>query len=310
MIHPTADVATRKIGSGTRVWQYSVICEGVEIGEDCNVCAHCFVESGVVIGDRVTIKNGVSLWTGVTIEDDVFVGPGATFANDRRPRSKLRPPVFESTTIRSGASIGANAVILPGLTIGSGAMIGAGAVVTSDVPAYAIVKGNPGRVTGFYGSTRHSHFSEDDVFPGVSRNRSSMVRGVKWVSIQQHSQARGDLHVVNCPDDLPFQVRRFFIVSNVPRETIRGNHAHRRCHQFLVCTAGACLVTVDDGENRATFELASPSVGLHISPLVWGIQHDYSDGASLLVLASEAYDRDEYVNSYEEFRILVRALER
>jgi acetyltransferase-like isoleucine patch superfamily enzyme len=305
MIHPTADVATSKIGSGTRVWQYSVICDGVEIGADCNVCSHCFIETGVVIGDRVTIKNGVSLWTGLTIEDDVFVGPGVTFSNDRRPRSKLRPITFESTIIRAGASIGANAVILPGLTVGRGAMIGAGAVVTADVPAYAIVKGNPGRVTGFCGTAKTRNVPSRDSVNSRPNNRSSSVRGVTWVPIDQHSQARGDLYVANYPAHLPFQVRRFFIVSNVPTTAVRGNHAHRKCHQFLVCTAGACLVTVDDGENRETFELSSPSVGLHIAPLVWGLQHDYSNGAALLVLASEGYDRDEYVHSYEEFRALV-----
>jgi len=118
---------------------------GAEIGSDCNICAHCFIENDVVVGDRVTIKNGVQLWDGLRIEDDVFIGPNATFTNDPSPRSKCDFTLLQ-TTVKKGASIGANATILPGLTIGTKAMIGAGAVVLSNVPDRAVVVGNPAKI--------------------------------------------------------------------------------------------------------------------------------------------------------------------
>ena len=145
LIHRLADVQTDDIGAGTRIWQFVVILPGAKIGRDCNICSHCFVENDVVVGDRVTIKNGVYLWDGLRIEDDVFIGPNVTFTNDRLPRSRHRPDEFLTTKVGAGASIGAHAVILPGLSIGRGAFVGAGAVVTRDVEANETVVGNPAR---------------------------------------------------------------------------------------------------------------------------------------------------------------------
>ncbi|MQX54359.1 acyltransferase [Alcanivorax sediminis] len=142
-IHPLADVKSQHIGDGTRVWQFSVIFEGAMIGKNCNICAHTLIESNVVVGDNVTVKSGVYLWDGVRIEDDVFIGPNATFTNDLYPRSKVYPEKFIGCLIKKGASVGANATILPGIVIGERAVIGAGAVVTKDVPADVIVTGNP-----------------------------------------------------------------------------------------------------------------------------------------------------------------------
>ncbi|EKO1138128.1 N-acetyltransferase, partial [Escherichia coli] len=126
--------------------QYSVILPGAVIGDECNICAHTLIENDVVIGDRVTIKSGVYIWDGVVIEDDVFIGPCVTFTNDKIPRSKKYPEKFLKTIIKKGASIGANATILPGITIGENAMVGAGTVVTKDVAPYTVIAGNPGKV--------------------------------------------------------------------------------------------------------------------------------------------------------------------
>ncbi len=145
-IHPLADVQSSAIGAGTRVWQFAVIVKGARIGRDCNICAHTFVEGGVVVGDDVTLKCGVYLWDGIELGDQVFVGPNATFTNDAFPRSRQHPAEYARTIVEKGASIGANATLLPGIRIGENAVIGAGAVVIADVPARAVVVGNPARI--------------------------------------------------------------------------------------------------------------------------------------------------------------------
>lgn len=141
MIHTLSDVQSRNIGKNTDIWQFTVVLEKAVIGEDCNICANCFIENDVVIGNRVTVKCGVQLWDGLRVEDDVFIGPNATFCNDKYPRSGNRNFKLLRTVIKKGASIGANATILPGITIGENALVAAGAVVTKDVPAGATVKG-------------------------------------------------------------------------------------------------------------------------------------------------------------------------
>ncbi len=141
--HEAAIVESPFIGERTRIWAFAHILPNAKIGSDCNICDHTFIENEVVVGDRVTIKCGVQLWDGVTLESDVFVGPNATFTNDRFPRSRHERRRTGPTIIRKGASIGANATILPGIVIGERAMVGAGAVVTRDVPSDTIVAGNP-----------------------------------------------------------------------------------------------------------------------------------------------------------------------
>jgi acetyltransferase-like isoleucine patch superfamily enzyme len=147
--HPQALVETTAIGAGTRVWAFVHVLPGATIGQDCNICDHCFIENQVCIGNNVTLKCGVYLWDGITLEDNVFVGPNVVFTNDVRPRSKNSSYAMLSTIIKQGASLGANSTILGGITIGNYAMTGIGAVVTRDVPAYALVYGNPARQHGW-----------------------------------------------------------------------------------------------------------------------------------------------------------------
>jgi acetyltransferase-like isoleucine patch superfamily enzyme len=148
-IHSLADVQSTSIGANTRIWQFSVVFPGARIGSGCNLCAHTLVESDVVIGNNVTVKSGVFLWAGTRIEDNVFIGPNATFTNDPMPRSKVYPERFKGILVKTGASIGANATILPGLIIGRNAMVGAGAIVTKDVPDNALVIGNPAMIVRY-----------------------------------------------------------------------------------------------------------------------------------------------------------------
>lgn len=145
-IHPLSDVQSEKIKKNTKIWQFSVVLKDATIGENCNICAHTFIENDVIIGDNVTIKSGVYIWDGIRIENNVFIGPNVTFTNDKKPRSKIYPENFPITTIEEGASIGANATILPGLTLGKHCMVGAGAVVTKDVPENGLVVGNPAKL--------------------------------------------------------------------------------------------------------------------------------------------------------------------
>lgn len=148
-IHPLSDVKSKNIGQKTKVWQFSVVFKDAVIGENCNICAHTLIENDVRIGNNVTVKSGVYIWDGIILEDNVFIGPCVTFTNDKKPRSKQYPIEFPKTIIEAGASIGANATILPGIRVGENALIGAGAVVTKDVPKNAIVVGNPAIIKGY-----------------------------------------------------------------------------------------------------------------------------------------------------------------
>jgi len=143
MIHPTAEVQSKNIGKGTKIWQYCVILKNAVIGKNCNINYNVFIENDVIIGDNVTIKSGVQIWDGIRIGDNVFISPNVTFTNDFIPRSHQYPKKFLTTLINEGASIGANATIIGGITIGKFAMIGAGSVVTKNIPDYSLWYGNP-----------------------------------------------------------------------------------------------------------------------------------------------------------------------
>ena len=150
-VHPQGLCESSDVGPGTRVWAFAHVMDGARVGRDCNIGDHAFIESGAVVGDRVTVKNNVLLWDKVVIEDDVFLGPNAVFTNDRNPRApdKKDPSAFLPTVVQRGATVGANATIVCGLTLGTWCFVGAGSVVVADVPAHAIVVGNPARRIGW-----------------------------------------------------------------------------------------------------------------------------------------------------------------
>ena len=297
-IHPKALIETEHVGIGTHFWAFTHVLPGARIGSHCNICDHVFIENDVVVGDRVTIKCGVQLWDGVTLEDDVFVGPNVTFTNDRFPRSQQYPDAFAPTLVKRGASIGANATILPGLTIGPNAMVGAGAVVTRDVPPNAIVVGNPARITG-YGDTGAIQTSvEPETVHGL---RVLKVKGAGLHSLPQVRDLRGALTFGELDAHLPFAPKRFFVVYDVPSREVRGEHAHRQLHEFLVCLRGSCSVALDDGAVREEVLLDSPTVGLHVPPKLWRVHYKYSPDAILLSLCSDPYDADDYIRNYDDF---------
>jgi UDP-2-acetamido-3-amino-2,3-dideoxy-glucuronate N-acetyltransferase len=301
-LHPHALNESTHVGAGTRIWAFAHVLPGARIGRNCNLCDHTFIENDVVLGNNVTVKCGVQLWDGIRVGDDVFIGPNATFTNDPFPRSGRHLGKHPVTVLEDGCSIGANATILPGLTIGRGAMIGAGAVVTQSVPAFAIVKGNPARITGYVGASPRSRGAPATDNTTIAQPVTpSSVRGATLVRLPRHSDMRGDLCVAEVGREVPFPVRRQFFVFNVPSPEVRGQHAHRRCHQFLLCVQGSCVVMADDGARRAEFTLDDRSLGLHLAPLTWAVQYRYSPDAVLLVLASHRYDADDYIRDYDDF---------
>ncbi len=309
-VHPLGVCESKNIGNGTRIWAFAHILPEAQIGDGCNICDHVFIENDVIVGDRVTIKCGVQLWDGLRVEDDVFIGPNATFSNDRFPRSGKHPERFAITHVERGASIGANATILPGLRIGRHAMIGAGAVVTRSVPPYAIVIGNPARIVGYVDGVPQIAAAPATAFPEIPSMIATDVRDVTLHRLKQVKDLRGSLSVGEFARDIPFAVKRYFLVFDVPSVETRGEHAHRTCHQFLLCVRGSCAVVADDGVRRQEFKLDSPDLGIHLPPMVWGIQYKYSADAVLLVFTSEHYDAADYVRNYDEFVNLLRAADR
>ena len=305
-IHQLADVHSSTIGVSTRIWQFVVVLPGAEIGEDCNICSHCLIENDVVIGNRVTVKSGVQLWDGLRVGDDVFIGPNASFANDRFPRSRKKPENFLVTAIHDGASIGAGAVILPGLEIGRNAMVAAGAVVTRSVPPNAVVVGNPAKIVGYVDAAcgEDANATPAKVEVGTSATR---VDGVTLHRLPQVADIRGSLTVGEFDRNIPFVAKRYFMVFDVPSVETRGEHAHRVCHQFLICVRGSCALVADDGINRQEFLLDRQDLGVHLPPMVWGIQYKYSADAVLLVFASHYYDSADYIRDYSQFRQLAGA---
>jgi UDP-2-acetamido-3-amino-2,3-dideoxy-glucuronate N-acetyltransferase len=301
-IHPLSDVQSEAIGAGTRVWQYCVIFPKATVGKNCNICAQVLIENDVVIGDNVTIKSGVQLWDGTRIGNRVFIGPNATFTNDRFPRSKQYPDAFLKTEIKDGASIGANATILPGLTIGEGAMVGAGAVITRSIPPYAIVVGNPAVITGYVGASRGTPKNLKSISIDLTEEFKKLGVGASALyKLPLVPDMRGNLSVAEHEKQIPFIPKRCFWVFDVPSREIRGEHAHKKLHQYLICVKGSVRVVLDDGANKAEVVLDKPNLGLHIPPRVWGIQYKYSADAVLLVLASEVYSADDYLRDYAEF---------
>lgn len=306
-VHEKGICESVNVGEGTKVWAFAHVLSGARIGADCNICDHVFIENDVIVGDKVTIKCGVQLWDGIRVEDDVFIGPNVTFTNDLFPRTKQCPHNFLQTVIQEGASIGANATILPGITVGRKAMVGAGAVVTKNVPPHAVVVGNPAHIINYHASEGIT----DRMSPGdiTKIDDGENITGkvplgigdcALW-TMPAFDDMRGSLMVAEFSKNLPFQPLRCFFVHDVQSYKVRGEHAHRNCEQFLVAVHGELSVVVDDGLQRKEVRLDSPSVGLYMPAGIWGIQYKFSSDAVLVVFASHPYQADDYIREYSEF---------
>lgn len=299
--HETALVETTHVGDGTRIQAFAHILSGAKIGRDCHIGDHSFIENDVIVGDRVTIHNGVQLWDGVRIADDVLIGPNATFTNDRYPRSHHPPERLLRTVVKKGATIGANATILPGVTIDEQVMVGAGAVVTRNVPRNAVVVGSPARIISYAG-VRPATASPVGI-PAESREETG-VEGVILRRLPVAPDLRGNLSFGEVSGEIPFEIKRYFVVFDVSGEQVRGEHAHRTLHQFLICVHGRCCVVADDGNHAQEFLLNEPNLGLYIPPMTWAVQYKYSRDGVLLAFTSALYDPADYIRDYAEFLAL------
>ena len=307
-IHPLALIDRgARVGAGTAVAAFARICAGVRVGAACEIGEHVLIERDAHIGDRVMIASGAKLASGVRIEDDVSVGANATFANRPYVRGRRHRAHTTASTVRAGATIGANATILPDVAIGQAAIVDAGAVVTRNVPPNAIVAGNPAQVQGYVESIpRAGPALTATPVRGESRGGKRRVSGVVLHHVPLIRDIRGNLSAREIGKGMPFPPRRYFVITDVPNDKVRGEHAHRKLKQFLVCLRGRCSVVVDDGRNREEIVLDSPQAGLYVPPMVWAVQYKYSTDAVLLVLASAEYDPADYIRDYDEFLRLVR----
>lgn len=205
-------------------------------------------------------------------------------------RSKKYPEEYAKTVIEKGASIGAGATLLP-VRVGKNAMIGTGSVVTKDVPANAIVMGCPAKVTGYVDTEKVTI----PIFNGAKTIDDTLY-------IQKtFNDLRGNLLPIEFVKNIPFEVKRAFFVYGVESGNIRGEHAHKVCHQFLIAISGSISVICDDGIKREEYLLNDPKFGLYIKPGVWGVQYKYSKDAVLCVFASHEYDEDDYIRNYQDF---------
>jgi acetyltransferase-like isoleucine patch superfamily enzyme len=307
-VHRLGVCDSPNVGPRTRVWAFAHVLPGARIGADCNICDHVFVENDVVVGDRVTVKCGVQLWDGVRLEDDVFVGPNATFTNDPFPRSRAWRDRVPETRVMAGASIGANATILPGVVIGRSAMVGAGAVVTANVPANAIVQGNPARVVGYVDADAPGGAAASDApaaawpLPAAGPAAGPIgLGGVELTELSGVADVRGEMAFAEVGRGLPFVPARFFAVFNVPGDRARGERAYRAGRHLFACVGGACSLMLDDGTARREIRLDRPTVGVLVPPLVWVAHYRYTEGAVLLAFASDPWREEDQIRDYGEF---------
>lgn len=209
--------------------------------------------------------------------------------------------------ICAGSVIGSGSLIADNVTIGRGSVVKPGSVVNFDVPANAIVEGNPASVVGYTtsllckGLITNSIFKRSSFADAKSSQVSLPVSKCSFHLLRSFEDSKGKLTVGEFPSDLPFKPQRSFLVYNVPPNELRGEHAHKLCDQFLICISGSVRALIDDGVNRAEVILNSPDLGLYMPAKTWGTQFDYSSDACLLVFASLPYDPEDYLRSYDEF---------
>ena len=297
-IHPSALSESNDIGPDTRIEAFTYIAHKVRVGQNCVIGPHVFIGRDAVIGDRVIIRGSAQICAGTIIEDEVSIAAHASFlsAGNSHSGDVTDNPIV----LRHSCKIGANATLCAGVTIGEYGVVSAGAVVMRSVRPHAIVAGNPATVVAF-ANTPETPARPAAASSALVQATESKVRGVKIYELPLIRDPRGNLTVGEFERTLPFVPKRYFMTFDVPNVDLRGEHAHRTCHQFLLCVRGSCAVVVDDGLNREEFLLDRPTFGVHVPPMVWATEYKHSQDSRLLVFASEYYDPADYIRDYQIF---------
>lgn len=294
-IHDRAVCTPIQIGVGTFVRADVRMSPSARVGRNCSIFEGVIVEDDVVIGDRVIIKNQAKISEHVIVGNDTFIGSDVVIHGHL---SGSETP--QQTKIGRNVYLGDGVEVLANVIIGDFAVIGAGVLVAKSVPDHAVLSGTPAQILG---KTTTPGFGpsmnrlEDDV---VNAQQTS-VKGVTLHDIHKVQDERGNLSMGEFGRNIPFMVSRYFLVYAVPAGEIRGDHAHFKCHQFLIAVNGSISVVADDGVNREKFVLDRADKGLYLPPMTWGVQYEYSKDAVLLVLASDYYDNEDYIRNYDEF---------
>lgn len=293
---PQPPEAVAAIAAGSLVSPLARVAPGARLG------AHAVVEPGAQIGEGAQIGDGVHIGAEVLVGADVRIGPHAVVLGAEEASAGAA-----RTELRQGVRVGASATLLAGVLVEANAVVRPGSVVTRSVPAGAIVEGNPATITGYVDTASGPHHPVVAMVPtGRTPSEPTIVNGVTVHNFPVIPDLRGNLTVGEFERQIPFAPLRYFMVFGVPSREIRGEHAHLRCHQFLICVRGSCAVVADDGQRRVEVVLDSPSRGLYLPPMTWGVQYKYTPDAMLLVFASHHYDPDDYVRDYGRFLDLAR----
>jgi UDP-2-acetamido-3-amino-2,3-dideoxy-glucuronate N-acetyltransferase len=247
------------------------------------------IDGAVELPPDVVVRAGAYIPASVRIGAGCHIGPNAAFVEG--------DPIVVSRDVW----IGANATLMPGITLAAKCVVRPGAVVGRSVPPGAIVEGNPAAIVGYVDTLRGPAAAVRHA-PRLQASVEALpVDGVTVHQFPVVPDLRGNLTVGEFGPQVPFLPRRYFMVYGVPNREIRGEHAHRECHQFLICVQGSCAVVADDGRVRSEVTLDTPHRGLYLPPMTWGIQYKYTADAMLLVFASHAYDPADYIREYDEF---------
>ncbi|KQU74864.1 MULTISPECIES: WxcM-like domain-containing protein [unclassified Rhizobacter] len=273
-IHPSATVAADcEVGAGAWIGPEAIIGAGCKIGVSAYIGTRTRIAPGTVIGPLTAFVDVDADGRGTLVERDVVVG--------------------------------AHSTVLPGLTIGANCVISAGSVVSRSVPPAAVVEGSPASIVGYANTV--AGLSAPVAFARKGTlTEDTPVKGVQIFHFPVIPDMRGNLTVGEFERQIPFIPRRYFMVFGVPSREVRGEHAHRECHQFLICMHGSCSVVADDGIKRVEIALDEPGKGLYLPPMTWGIQYKYSPEAMLMVFASHFYDAGDYIRDYDTFLDVVR----
>ena len=289
-IHPTATVETERIGDGSSIGAYSRVGPEVALGAGCTVGEHVWLSGPMEIGNRVEIAPLAYLEGPLRVEDGARIGPKVCVQG-------------AGTALLEGAIIGAQATVWPGITVGKDARVEPGSVVSKNVPARAVVAGNPAQIVGYCGTGPTPAKAEIAAAGAVT---ATEVEGVTLHQLPAHEDLRGNLTFGEAGRHVPFPVKRYFLTFDVASQEVRGEHAHRRLHQFLVCVHGRAHIVADNGRRQAEFVLDRPHLGIHIPPMIWSVQYRFSGDAALLGLCSEYYDPEDYIRDYATFLALAR----